>query len=135
MSKGKGPSSPRFDGTGHNCGNDGYKASDCWSNVSSLRNTKGKGKSKDQGGKNCKDQKGNGNQAGSLDDAGQMQESESETGSLGLGAFDSSESRAVQFLVPKGQRICGLNKYKESGYVKFNLDTRAAVDGISSGYV
>ena len=53
---------------------------------------------------------------------------------LELGAFHASQSRLVQFLEPVEQSICGINKYKESGYVKFSLDTGAAVDGMSSGY-
>ena len=35
--------------------------------------------------------------ASSLDDAGQTQEPQAGTGSLGLGAFDASRSRVVQF--------------------------------------
>ena len=80
----------------------------------------------DQKRKNSKDQKGKGNQAGSLDDAGQPQEPEAETGSLELGASDASQSRVGQFLKPVEPRFCGISKYKESCYVKVNLETRAA---------
>ena len=41
---------------------------------------KGKGKNKDQKGQHSKDQKGKCNQAGSVDDAGQTQEPDAETG-------------------------------------------------------
>ena len=54
-SKGKGPSNPKFDGTCHNFGNHGHKASDRWS-------TKGQGKRKDQKDNNSKDQKSESNQ-------------------------------------------------------------------------
>ena len=51
----------------------------------------------------CKDQKGKGNQAGSLDAVGQTQEPEAETGTLELGAFGASLSRIVQFFEPMEQ--------------------------------
>ena len=42
----RGPSNLKFDVTCRNCGKYGHKASDCWSNVSSCWDTKGKGKGK-----------------------------------------------------------------------------------------
>ena len=70
-------------------------------------------------------------QAGSFDDAGQTQQPETETGPLGLGAVDASQGRVVQFLEPMEQRICGINKCKASGHVKFYLGYRCSSDGIS----
>ena len=88
-----------------NCCNNGHKASDRWRNVSSPWNTKG----------TSKDQKGKGNQAGSLDDAVQPQEAEAETGSPELEAFDASQSRVVRLAEPLEQSISERQTYKEFG--------------------
>ena len=54
-----------------------------------TKDAKGKGESQDQKSKNLKDQKGKGNQAGSVDDGRQTQEPEAETGPLELIVFDA----------------------------------------------
>ena len=73
--------------------------------------------------------KAKGNQAGSLDDAGQAQEADAETDPLELGVFDALPVE----LGPMEQRVCGINKYKESGNAKFSLDTGAAITAFPFG--
>ena len=65
---------------------------------SNVWNTKGKGKDRNA--------------------TGHAQEPEAETGPLQLGGFDTSQCRVVRFTEPLDQRIFGVNKYRESSYVR-----------------
>ena len=120
MSKGRGPSIPKSYGTFRNCGKYGHKASDCWAMSVHPGTPKAEANARTRKARTARTRKANTIKQ-------DLHENEAETASLELGAFHASQSRLVQFLEPVEQSICGINMYKESGYVKFSLDTGAAV--------
>ena len=50
-----------------------------------------------------------------------------------MGAFDASPSRVVQLFELIEQRLCRINKYQESGQVKFNLGHGTSHEGMYFG--
>ena len=126
--KGKQGGAQKFQGTCHNCGKVGHKASECWSKQKD-QGAKDKGKSKGQGKGQAKGKgkgKGKNKSAYALEDAGAPAESGS-TGALDMGPLDLGPL----FLAgDSAEDVCPLaeaNSVSRDEWIRMNLDSGAAV--------